>query len=90
MPRPATRHVVGASALRCRALVRGEPCRAFSLRDAEYCQGHRHVEHVDVLIPLVDLWRLAEEFDSRSREAGELYSAAEFLSWLKPELADGG
>ncbi len=35
---------------------------------------------------LAELWRLAEEFDQRSREAGELYPAAEFVAWLKPDL----
>ena len=35
---------------------------------------------------LFDLWRFAEEFDERSREVGELYPAAEFVAWLKPEL----
>ena len=36
------------------------------------------------MVALDDLWRLAEEFDRRSREAGELYSTAEFLSWASP------
>jgi hypothetical protein len=39
------------------------------------------------LVTLRELWRLAGEFDRASREVGELYSAAEFISWIKPELA---
>lgn len=70
----------------CRALVNGRPCRAASRRDGDYCQAHRHVEHVAVTVSLADLWRLAEEFDQRSREAGERYSAASFVEWLKPGL----
>ncbi len=55
-------------------------------RQAVLLQPSSLWRHQGALCALVDLWRLAEEFDERSREVGELYPAAEFVAWLKPEL----
>lgn len=71
----------------CPVRVNGQPCRARPLRDRPYCYAHdRYGASGRLNVRLADLWRLADEFDERSCEAGELYSASEFVAWLKPEL----
>lgn len=51
---------------------------------------HRHALTGGLTVTVAELFRLAEEFDQRSAEAGERYSAAEFVAWVKPELTDSG
>jgi hypothetical protein len=71
----------------CSVIINGLPCRAWPLRDRPYCYNHHRYGATKARsATLVDLWRLAEEFDERSREVGELYPAAEFVAWLKPDL----
>lgn len=71
----------------CSVILDGQPCRGWPLRDKPYCYTHdRYGGPRARKASLVELWRLAEEFDERSRDAGELYSATEFVAWLKPEL----
>ncbi len=74
--------------MECSVITNGLPCRARPLRDRPYCYNHHRYGATTEArsATLVDLWRLAEEFDERSREVGELYPAAEFVAWLKPEL----
>lgn len=72
----------------CSVILNGQPCRGWALRDRPYCYAHDRYgsPKAQPTTTLGDLWRFAEEFDQRSSEAGELYSAAEFVAWLKPEL----
>lgn len=51
-------------------------------------QRERRMRVAQVMEP--DAGQPELEYDQQSAEAGELYSAAEFVSWLKPELSDGG
>lgn len=75
-----------AETMPCQVRVNGRPCRAAPMRGAGYCIAHRHHRLGVASVSLAALSKLAEEFDERSREASQLYSAAEFVSWLKPEL----
>jgi hypothetical protein len=70
----------------CRILLNGRPCRALPVRGADYCIGHRRHRLADASVTLAELWRLAEEPDQRSAEAGELYPAVKFVAWVKPDL----
>ncbi len=73
--------------MECSVIIHGLPCRARPLRDTPYCYNHHRYGGPKALsATLFDLWRFAEEFDERSREVGELYPAAEFVAWLKPDL----
>lgn len=74
----------------CRVSVDGRRCRAAPLRGRVYCYAHRFSVAGDFTVTVAELGRLAEEFDQRSAEVGELYPAVEFVAWVKPELADGG
>jgi hypothetical protein len=56
------------------------------MRGTDVCYPHRHHRLAGVTVSLLELTRLAETFDQRSRSAGELYPAADFVSWLAPEL----
>jgi hypothetical protein len=71
-------------------MINGRLCRAAPLRGRPYCFAHRLRLGADATVTVRELYRLAEEFDQRSREAGELYPAVEFVEWLKPELAETG
>lgn len=67
-------------------MVDGRPCQVAPWRGRTYCWPHRFAVSAGTSVTLDELWRLAEEFDQRSREAGELYPAVEFVAWVKPEL----